>query len=108
MSGKNSTVKKYTKNVSLKAAGDEKGGDRQEIHFDISLPGSRTDKFRVVAEYEFNGETVRSERVWTIVGGDITELPGWAIASICAGGAAVIAVVVIIIAKSRKKRAAKD
>jgi beta-galactosidase len=104
----NRAVKKYTKNVSLKAAGDEKGGDRQEIHFDISLPGSRTDKFRVVAEYEFNGETVRSERVWTIVGGDITELPGWAIASICAGGAAVIAVVVIIIAKSRKKRAAKD
>lgn len=104
----NRAVKEYTKRVSLKAAGNAEAGDRQTLSFDIHLPGSRTDRFRIVAEYALNGRTVSSERFWTVTGGDITELPVWAIAAICTGGAAVITTIAIVLVKSRKKRAAKD
>lgn len=101
-------VKKYSQGVGLKAAGNGEGGDRRELRFEIALPGSRTDRFRVVAEYQLNGETICSERVWTITGGAVTELPGWAIAALCTGGAAILAAVSAVIVKCRKKRIAKD
>lgn len=92
----NKVVEKMTQKVSLKAAGDAQNADRQEISFDLKVPGSNTDAFRVVAEYTLDGQTVHSERDWAITGGKITEIATWVIALI-SGGAAVVVISAAII-----------
>ncbi len=59
----------------IKEAGDPQGGDLVKQVVSLKVPAYDTDRYLVVAEYTRNGETVYSQRMWQITGGEINE-PG--------------------------------
>ena len=55
-----------TKSYDVKAAGDVDGNDRQVQTFTVRVPRSTSGEYSIVASYSRNGETVSSNRTWTV------------------------------------------